>query len=234
MTYNEATEDQFGRQVTPALFNTSKDGSGTWYYALVDSSGRLVLGTSTASLGTVGLNAGTNRVGITLDDPHEIRVVKSIDASIGAYAAGDTVSDTDCCTTATAWEFTGMASANGGYGEIVSSTIFSKTRNIEPRLTALLFNATPTRGMTDNSPCTVPAAGDVAKYLDEIAYPALKKVSTAVASARTVTPSTVGNLPLRYKCAAGSTSIFVVLKTLDIFTQVPTTDIGIKFEVIHL
>ena len=42
MTYNNKTEDELSRQIRPVLFNTAKDGSGLWYFALVDSSGRLV------------------------------------------------------------------------------------------------------------------------------------------------------------------------------------------------
>jgi len=55
-TYNDKTEDQKGRQIHPVLLNTAKDGSGTWYVALVDASGRIVLGTSTAVIGKVRNN----------------------------------------------------------------------------------------------------------------------------------------------------------------------------------
>ncbi len=39
MTYNNKTEDEFSRQIRPVLFNTKADGSGTWYFAVVDSDG---------------------------------------------------------------------------------------------------------------------------------------------------------------------------------------------------
>jgi hypothetical protein len=41
MTVNNATEDLLGRQVTPIVTNTVKDGSGTWYFPLVDSDGKM-------------------------------------------------------------------------------------------------------------------------------------------------------------------------------------------------
>ena len=41
-TYNEKTEDQFSRQIKPVLFNTAKDGSGTWYFPITDSKGRQI------------------------------------------------------------------------------------------------------------------------------------------------------------------------------------------------
>ncbi|MAF43112.1 MAG: hypothetical protein CMI54_02935 [Parcubacteria group bacterium] len=59
--YSIKTEDDKGRQIQPILSNTAKDGSGTWYFALVDSSGRLVMGTSTAEIGK--LAAGTAEIG---------------------------------------------------------------------------------------------------------------------------------------------------------------------------
>lgn len=38
-TYNNATEDNLSRQIKPVLTNTKPDGSGLWYYAIVDASG---------------------------------------------------------------------------------------------------------------------------------------------------------------------------------------------------
>jgi len=39
--YSALTEDDKGRQLHPVLFNTAKDGSGTWYVPLLDSDGHL-------------------------------------------------------------------------------------------------------------------------------------------------------------------------------------------------
>lgn len=52
--------DDKGRQIHPVLFNTAKDGSGTWYFALVDSDGQLVLGAGTATIGKLGANSGVD------------------------------------------------------------------------------------------------------------------------------------------------------------------------------
>ena len=54
--YNEKTEDNFSRQIKPVLYNTAKDGSGTWYFPVVDSDGNLVMGTSTNVIGKVDHN----------------------------------------------------------------------------------------------------------------------------------------------------------------------------------
>ena len=37
--YSVKTEDERGRQIRPVMFNTAKDGSGTWYFPVVDSNG---------------------------------------------------------------------------------------------------------------------------------------------------------------------------------------------------
>ena len=52
--------DGQGRPIRPVLFNTVKDGSGTWYFGLVDSSGRLVLGDGTAAIGKLAANSGVD------------------------------------------------------------------------------------------------------------------------------------------------------------------------------
>ena len=55
--YNTKTEDLYGRRVTPVLCNTAKDGSGTWYFLLVDTDGH-------GQVDIVGsLPAGTNAIG---------------------------------------------------------------------------------------------------------------------------------------------------------------------------
>ncbi len=161
----------------------------------------------------------------------EVRVSKAIDASLGAYAANDVVNDDDCSTTATYWTFSGMANAVGGYGVIESATIFSESENISPRLTLILFNAAPTGELTDNSANTNPLPADRAKYVGEIDFPAMSAVSASVASVSFAGPSTVGGLPLFYKCAAASTTLYGVLKTLDAFTQTATDDIEIALQV---
>ena len=214
--YNEDLFDDYGRVVRPVLCNTAKDGSGTWYFALVDSDGHMQVDVLSS-----------------IRELHEVRVVKAIDASDGAYAANDVVNDDNCCTTADPWTFTSMAAANGGEGKIYSATIFSETRNIEPRLTLLLFNASPTGMLQDNVANTNPLPADRAKYIGRIEFPALNKVSAHVASTSSATPSTVGGLPLGYKCAAGTTSVYGVLVAEDAFTQVATEDIEITLMVEH-
>ena len=53
----DKTTDEVGRPLRPVLFNTAKDGSGTWYFALVDADGHLQVDSMSA------LPAGTNVIG---------------------------------------------------------------------------------------------------------------------------------------------------------------------------
>ena len=89
--YLPLTEDNLGRQIHPVLFNTAKDGSGTWYFALVDSSGRLVLGTSTATIGKLGANSGVDigDVDVTSLIPG-VAATNLGKAEDSAHASGDT------------------------------------------------------------------------------------------------------------------------------------------------
>ncbi len=50
--YNVRTEDQYGRQIKPVLFNTAKDGSGTWLFAIVDSDGHAQVDVLSIATGT--------------------------------------------------------------------------------------------------------------------------------------------------------------------------------------
>lgn len=166
--------------------------------------------------------------------PKEVRLAKAIAGGATPYSANDVVNDTTCTTTATSWLFLAMASAVGGYGVIKSATIFSESENISPRLTLFLFNAVPTGALADNVANTNPILGDRTKYIGKIEFPALKARSASCASEASATPSTVGGLPLWYKCAAAVTTIYGVLVTEDIFTQTATDDIEITLQIEHL
>lgn len=54
--YNILTEDDKGRQIHGVLFNTAKDGSGTWYFGIVDSDGHL-------QADVLSIAAGSNIIG---------------------------------------------------------------------------------------------------------------------------------------------------------------------------
>jgi len=166
----------------------------------------------------------------------EVRVSKAIDASIGAYTAGDMVNDDDCCNTATPWEIAGAAAVAGGYGAIIGIDLFNETENQSVQYRTILFNATPTGGtgeFTDNTANIHPNKADMSKYVGEIPLPSSIARGAAIATTTSASPSTTGGLPKFYKCAAGSTALKFVLVTDTAYTQTATDDIELTFLLIQ-
>jgi len=197
------------------ISNTSKDGTGTALIPIVDSDGHLQVDALSGAI--------------------EVRVVQAADGGLGAYAAGDVISADDCCTTlAIPWLFTGMAKAAGGYGVIVGATLLNETENQAVQYVLKLFNTTPTGEKRDNYPDTNPLAADISKWIGNIAFPSTVAGGATMATFTQASPSTVGNLPLSYKCAAASTTISGVLVTKTAYTQDAGDDIEIALQVVYL
>ncbi len=157
----------------------------------------------------------------------EVRVAKVIDASLGAYVAGDVVGEDDCCTTlAIPWEFD-VARVAGGYFHIVGAVLINETENQAVQYDLFLFNATPTGELRDNAANTNPVKEDRSKFLGVIEFPYSVAKGASVATYTEATPSTVGRLPKACKCAAGTTKVQGVLVTNTAYTQTATDDIEI-------
>lgn len=181
-----------------------------------DGTGNLILGASTARVGTV---SGVLK---------EVRTAVVIDSSEGAFAAGDIVGNEDCCTTdATYWTFSGVARANGTHGYIVSAILISETENQAVQYDLFLFNATPTGTLLGGAANTNPVKGDRSKYLGVIEFPQSTAKGSLVATYSQATPSTVGGLPLAFKCAPGVADIYGVLVTNTVYTHDTGDDIEI-------
>ena len=79
MTVNLDTKDELGRTVRPVLFNTAKDGSGTWYFALLDADGHL-------QVDMLSIAAGTNSIGLvghnTTGLGHGVTVTTTTDTTV--------------------------------------------------------------------------------------------------------------------------------------------------------
>jgi len=214
--------DSDGRFYKPVLY---EDSSGNKYVPIVDSDAH-------TQVDVLAITAGDNRIGTVSGTMVSVSRAKAIDASIGAYAAGDVVNDDDCCTTATAWTFANVVRANGAAGIITSALLFNETPNITPRLELHLYNALPTGELMDNSKSNAPYPADLNTWIGKIPFPALDNdASQAGASTAEATPSTTGRLAKWFKCASDNRSIYGILKTLDAFTQVATNDIKITLNV---
>ncbi len=173
------------------------------------------------------LQASSNHIGGVTGTLKEVRVTTVIDASDGAYAVNDVVGSDNCTATATEdWLFAAIAREDGAFGYITGATIVSESESVTPRLTLFLFNATPTSVLADNAANTAPDSADLAKYIGKIDFPAMNSLGTTDSTA-TASPSTIGNLPLVFKCASGADDLHGILVTRDIFTQTATDDITI-------
>ncbi len=173
----------------------------------------------TRSDGTTGGNLGTIK---------EVRVTTVIDTSDdGAFAANDVVGNDDCCTTtATYITFSGVVRANGEYGVITGAMIVSESENVTPRLTLFLSNIPITSELRSNFPNTAPDSADLAGVIPPIDFSAMQSLGTTD-SWSVATPSTVGNIPIPFKCADSDDDLYGVLVTRDVFTQTNGDDMTI-------
>lgn len=164
----------------------------------------------------------------------EVAVEQVIDASLGAYTAGDVVGADDCCVTnAITWDFelAGII-REGGSAWLVGARLFNETENQAVQYDLLFFNATPTGDLRDNAANDNPLKGDKAKYLGKIEFPSSVAKGASVATTTQATPSTLGRLPMPIKCAAGDTKLYGVLVTNTAYTQTATDVIRITLQVV--
>jgi len=173
--------------------------------------------------------AGTTRIGTVSGVLKQVSVTKVLSAAT-AYHAGDVLSESATNNVGTAWTFSGIARADAAYGYITKAHVISETTAIVPRLVLYLFNATPTCELDDHAANTALLHADLAKYIGRIDFPAMSENGTGDAEA-IATPSTYGNLPLAFQCAAAADDIIGVLVTMDAFTQDAGDDMTIVLTV---
>jgi len=162
-----------------------------------------------------------------MNDLLSVRVAQVIDASLGAYAAGDVVGADDCCTTlAITWRFL-VANRPGGWFRIHQALLVNDTENQTVQYDLLLFNAIPTGELRDNAANTNPVKGDRAKFLGKITFPFSIAGGATVATTSEATPTTAGRLPKLVKCGKGDQYIYGVLVTNTVYTQTATDPINI-------
>ncbi len=183
-------------------------------------------GTVTAVTGiTNALPAGANRIGTVSGVLKTVSVTKALVAAT-AYHATDVLSEATSVAT-TSWLFAAIGRANGASGYITKAQVISETTALTPRLVLYLFNATPTCQLQDHATNTCPLFADEANYVGKIEFPIMSE--TGVAASHTIaTPSTYGNLPLEFDCAAAADDLYGVLITLDAFTQGVGDDMVVK------
>lgn len=151
---------------------------------------------------------------------------------LALYTANDVICDSTA--TGTTIAFAAVARENGGSGYITKANITLGTSGITPRLTMFLFNAVPVGGtLQDNAANLHPAGTDTGKFIGQIDWVGLDNVGSGNAHA-IATPSTYGNPPLAFNCAAGADDLFGVLVTRDTVTAGTNVTISIDLTVEQL
>lgn len=115
------------------------------------------------------------------------------------WEAEDVMSETE--TTGTAFVFRGMAKKDDGSGTIEKAQAFFSITAKTPRVTLYLFSKLPTTTLYNAKANEAPSVADHPTFEGQIDFPALEDLGGG--SSSVVTPSTVGNLPLPYKCVDG-------------------------------
>ena len=159
-----------------------------------------------------------------------IPVSQVIDASLGAYTAGDVVGADDCCTTnAIAWQFD--TKKQGSTWKILEAHLFNETENQAVQYDLILFNTSPATGeLRDNAANNNPLKADRLLWLGTISFPFSIARGATVATTTQATPSTSGRLPMTVKTLDTDSIIYGVLVTRTAYTQTATDDITITLE----
>lgn len=154
----------------------------------------------------------------------QVSVTKALVASAG-YDINDVLSES--AGSGTSWLFAAIAREDGASGYITKAEIISQSEGVVPRITLFVFSAVPTSELDDNAANTAPDSADLANYIGRIDVTALESLGTTDSNA-VATPSTVGNLPLAFKCASDADDLFVVAVTRDAFTQTAGENLTIR------
>ena len=149
-------------------------------------------------------------------------------ADTTAYAAHDSVSDST--SGPTAMEFTNVVASAGATATIVSAEVLTNV-TITPTLRLHLFSTGPTL-CNDNSAYTM-AWSDRAGYLGFVDIGPLESAGTGSDMSYAKATTNLGNLPLPFKTATGSTSIYGVLETLDVFTPASAENFEVRLYVMQ-
>lgn len=133
-------------------------------------------------------------------------------AAAGDYAANDVLSGDADNTEGVAWIVPSIGIRSGGSGWIVKVVATFSVDALVPRLRLWLFNANPSASELDDNAAFTIAAADRTKLLGYIDLPALADAG-AVSAAQTI------DIRQHFKCAADSASLYMIVQTLDAFTN---------------
>jgi len=157
-----------------------------------------------------------------------VQTTTSLEAA-AAYAADDVLSNSDTNGAGVVWTFSNIVPGTAGHGWIEKAIVESESESITPRLTLMLFTvgtADLNCELDDNAASTCPNPSDKAYFVGAIDFPAMTDHGDDSFSVSS--PSTYGNLPLKFESLDGN--LYGVLVTRDAFTQTATDDMTITLE----
>lgn len=138
-------------------------------------------------------------------------------AAAADYAAGDVMSESATDGAGTDWDFRNVVNSPGGAGTITKAIAICSTTALTHGLTLFLFHTSPTSELDDNAGNTAPLEADNGKFVGAIDFPALVDIGTGQ-SYVVATPSTSGNLPIRFHTAPEARDLFGIAVTRDAVT----------------
>lgn len=197
-----------------AYFLGPKAKADAYCFTMATDDPLLVLENSQDDNGSKRVTFSSNEVLVTVTRPND---------SI-AYAIGDVVSDSTSATTLN--EIAGAGRYNAGAGFIIGIRITTSKKQITPQLRIHFYNANNPTVAADNAPM-VRLDADESKYLGCVDLPAM----TTGADTTNSTESTAENTWVEkfFKCAAGTTSIWFIIETLDAFTPATVQTFKCRF-----
>lgn len=158
-----------------------------------------------------------------------VTVEKTRPSDTTAYAAEDVISESATNGVGTAFVFA-MPGGKGASGYIVEARAQTKKASVTAAMTLFLFNALPTSELDDNAANTAPDYEDIAGYQGRIDFPGMEDLG-GDSSWSQATPSTSGQLPLRFKCAGTDDRLWGILVTRDAFTPDSAQKVSVTLEI---
>lgn len=163
---------------------------------------------------------------VSATDTLHTTVEKTRPADTTAYGAEDVISESATNGEGTAWVFAIPFGVRAS-GYITKALIHTKAAGVTAACSLFLFNALPTSELDDNAANTAPDYEDLEGYQGRIDFPGMEDLGGDSSWAQ-ATPSTAGQLPLMFQCAAGSDQLWGVLVTRDAFTPASAQKFSIK------
>lgn len=162
----------------------------------------------------MGTDGRTGETVQTVGVPYRYITKEVTLAATTNYTKGDVLSNS--ASAGTYIEFANVVNSVGGSGRIVGAIIQAQNTQVAISPTLYLFTSAPTNAnLNDNIANTAPHYSD-SGYIGEINFPVF---TYSGGGGKTEAVEGAGNLPKRFQCAEGATSLYGICKTEDDWTN---------------